>query len=154
MKKILLVFCVLTTSLLEAQTTNFYTTVTNLWYQGQKTEVLALGQERLNINSNDIAGLIIKLAYDEEFLLLNSISNSYEKVIQIGQTITNDNFKIHYPFLKINNEYMLDFLTTYHPSPLELIEEQAKGLLPQKPFTYALELEALKKDGLFEPLGP
>jgi hypothetical protein len=151
MKKILFVSCVFTVSILEAQTTNLHTTVTNFWYQGQKAEVLALAQERLNVNTNDMAGLIIKQAYDEEFLLLTSISNSYMRVISLGQSITNENFQALYPLLKANNEHMLDYLTTYHPSPIELLEEQAKGLIHNKPFTYDSELEALHKDGLFEP---
>jgi len=154
MKKMLFAFCVLTTSLTEAQTTTFYTTVTNLWYQGQKTDVLTLGEQRLNINSNDMPGLIIKLAYADEFSQLAALSNLYCRVLAVGETITNKNFKTHYPFLQLATEVNLEFLTTYQPTPQELLEEQAKGLIPYKPFTYYLLLEALQKDGLFEPLGP
>jgi len=148
------VSCVFTASLLEAQTTNLYTTVTNLWFQRHKTEVLAFGQERLNINSNDMPGLIIKLTYDGAFTQLTTLSNSLQNVISVGKTITNENFVVCYPFLKISNEFMLDFLTTYQPSQIKLEEEQVKGLIPNKPFPYYKELEALQKDGLFEPLEP
>jgi len=154
MKKMLFAFCVFTASLTEAQTTNFYTNVTNLWYQGQKAEVLALGEQRLNINSNDMPGLIIKLAYADEFSQLGVLSNLYCRVLTIGETITNEHFITHYPFLQFATEFNLEFLKTYNPSPSELLEEQAKGLIPHKPFIYYLLLEALQEDGLCEPLEP
>jgi len=147
---ILIVGCVVV-PLLEAQTTNFFTTVTNLWYQGQKTEVLSMGQDRLNINSNDISGLIIKQAYDEEFLNLTTLSNALINVLSVSATITNVNFQTRYLLLKENNECMLEFLENYFPSQFELEVEKAKGLIPNKPFTYYLELEALQNDGLCEP---
>jgi len=154
MKKMLFAFCVFTASITEAQTTNFYTTVTNLWYQGQKTEVLALGNERLNIYSNDMPGLIIKLVYDLEFLQLETISNSFIKVTSVGETITNENFQLRYPFLKESNDFMLELFTQNPFTPEELLLERAKGLIPHKPFALYKELEALQKDGLFEPLEP
>ncbi|MDD2600148.1 MAG: hypothetical protein PHO37_13140 [Kiritimatiellae bacterium] len=43
--------------------TNFYTNVTNLWYQGYKTNVFAIANERLAQNTNDIAGLILKAEF-------------------------------------------------------------------------------------------
>jgi len=157
MKKMLFAFCVFTASITEAQTTNFYTTVTNLWYQGQKAEVLALGQERLNINSNDMAGLIIKLEYEGEFLQLESISNTLHKVLSIGELITNVNFKTQYPNLKETIESDLEIIAIFSGFNLsqdELEAERAKGLIPHKPFALYKELEALQKDGLFEPLEP
>jgi hypothetical protein len=40
--------------------TNFYSNVTNLWYQGSKSNVLEIANARLAQNTNDIAGLILK----------------------------------------------------------------------------------------------
>ena len=139
---------------MEAQTVDFYTNITNLWYLGQKTEVLALGEQRLNVNSNDMAGVIIKLEYEEEFVQLNLISNTLNKINFIGETITNKNFQACYPDLKESNDLMLEFLKEYHPTPAEIIIEQAKSLIPNKPFALYKELEALQKDGLCEPLEP
>ena len=39
---------------------NFYANVTNLWYQGYKSNVLNIANARLAANTNDIAGLILK----------------------------------------------------------------------------------------------
>jgi len=148
MKRWVIVFGILVVSTAKSQTTNFYTNVTNLWVQGHKSNVLEIVEQRLNTNTNDMPGLLIKLAYQEEFLLLDSISNTVNKIIFVGGTITNQNFKTHYSSFKENQEFMLDFLTTYHPTPTELIQERAKGLIPQKPFIYYKYLEALQKDGL------
>jgi len=48
--------------------TNFYTNVTNLWYQGYKSNVLNIATARLAVNTNDIAGLILKAEYHFAFL--------------------------------------------------------------------------------------
>lgn len=154
MKKRILVLGILTVSVAKAQVTNFYTNVTNLWFHGYKTNVLAMGLQRLNVNSNDLPGLLIQLNYDIAFTQLESLSNSLNRVLVVGETVTNENFKTCYPFLKLCNEHMLEFLSTYHPTPTELTEEQAKGLIPNKPFLRVKELEALQKDGLCEPLDP
>ena len=148
MKVWILVFGVLVASTVKSQNTNFYTNVTILWYQGHKSNVLEIAEQRLNINTNDMSGWLIKLAYEEEFSQFDSISNTINKVIAIGGTITNENFKEQYSSFKENQEYMLDFLTTYHPTPAELAQERAKGLISKKPFIYARYLDALQKDGL------
>ena len=148
MKRWVIVFGILVVSTAESQTTNFYTNVTNLWFQGYKSNVLEIAEQRLNASSNDMPGLLIKLAYEEEFLLIDSISNTVNNVIAVGGTITNKNFKGYYTSFKENQEFMLEFLATYHPTLPELIQERAKGLISQKPFIYYKYLEALQKDGL------
>ena len=50
--------------------------VTNLWYQGYKTNVLAIAEQRLAANSNDLAGLVLKMEYDFSFLNFSNISNN------------------------------------------------------------------------------
>ena len=68
--------------------TNFYTNVTNLWYQGYKTNVLEIANTRLGANSNDIAGLILKAEYHLAFCEDAALSNAYLRVIQVADTIT------------------------------------------------------------------
>ena len=48
--------------------------VTNLWYQGSKSNVLAIAEQRLAANPNDLAGLVLKMEYDFSFLSFSSIS--------------------------------------------------------------------------------
>ena len=72
--------------------TNFYTNVTNLWYQGYKSNVHAIANVRLAANSNDIAGLILKAEYHLAFCERAQLSNAYLRVIQRADTITTTNF--------------------------------------------------------------
>ena len=151
MKKIIimsaLVFAFAVETPLFAQT-NFYSNVTNLWYQGYKSNVLSLAEARLLQNTNDIAGLILKAEYDLEFLELTSISNSYERVIQVGDTITTTNFVKR--FVVERQEY-LDFLELFKNEPIpenRLNEEKAKANINHKELPTGL-LKALEKDGYF-----
>jgi hypothetical protein len=128
--------------------TNFYTTVTNLWYQGYKSNVLSLAEARLLQNTNDIAGLILKAEYDLEFLELTSISNSYERVIQVGDTITTTNFVKRFEWER--NDYVdgLDWLKNEPIPANELPAEKAKANIIHKELPTKL-IEALQKDGFF-----
>ncbi len=128
--------------------TNFYTNVTNLWYQGYKTNVLAIASARLAQNTNDIAGLILKMEYHLAFSEMSEISNSFWRVINVGDTITSPHFSEKYPDKRANLLEILDFIRTNPISPAELTEEQAKGNINHKPLPAVL-IEALQKDGYF-----
>jgi len=150
MKKLVvtLMFTVVSGNAVFAQT-NFHTNVTNLWYQGYKTNVLAIANARLAVNSNDIAGLILKAQYDVEFLELNTISNSCQRVIQIGDTITTPNFVKRFGFERQDYFDILDMLKN-EPIPInELPAEKAKAHINEKPLPTRL-IEALQKDGYFD----
>ena len=45
-----------------------FVTVTNLWYEGHKSNVLAMADQRLAVNSNDLAGLVLRMEYDFSFV--------------------------------------------------------------------------------------
>ncbi len=129
--------------------TNFYTNVTNLWYQGYKSNVLAIANARLAVNSNDIAGLILKMEYYTEFSVMSEISNSFWRVINVGDTITSPHFLAKYPDERANLLEILDFIKENPLSPAELAIEQAKGNINQKSLPTPL-IEALQKDGYFD----
>lgn len=153
MKKGMIVFVFIVTnwSACLAQT-NFHTNVTNLWYQGYKSNVLAIANSRLAQNTNDIAGLVLKANYDLEFLEVESISNSYLRVLQIGDTITTTNF------IKCWQEDLsrqciiglLDVISENPLSPQEIQEGKTKALIPHKPLPDADLIEALQMDGYFQ----
>jgi len=129
--------------------TNFHTNVTNLWYQGYKSNVLEIAKQRLNVNSNDIAGLILKAEYDLAFLELDTISNSFQRVIQIGDTITTTNFVKRF---EVERQNLLDLLDVFKDEPIpvnELPAEKAKAHITEKPLPTSL-IEALQKDGYFD----
>ena len=148
MKTALAIFVLAFGTCAQAQT-NFYTNVTNLWYQGYKSNVLAIADARLAQNTNDIAGLILKMEYNTEFSVMSEISNSFWRVINVGDTITTSNFVARFPRKRENLLTILSFIDENPLSPAELAIEQAKGNINHKPFPDHL-IEALQKDGYFD----
>jgi len=131
-----------------ADTTNFFTNVTNLWFQGDKTTVLAIAEQRLGANTNDIAGLILKYEFQLEFLEMSSISNSAQRVLNVGATITSTNFAQVFPNYIENIHAALIFLPHY--TPAEILEDKPKALIPHKPLVATDIIKALQDDGFFQ----
>ena len=151
MKKLVvtLMFTVVGGSAIFAQT-NFHTNVTNLWYQGYKTNVLEIAEQRLNVNSNDIAGLILKAEFHFAFLEASAISNAYLRVIQVGDTITTPNFVNRYQELSRERILLiLDDIAENPMTPQAIQAEKHKAFINQKPLPASL-IEALQKDGYFD----
>lgn len=142
----MLVLAIGGTVAVEAQS-NFYANVTNLWYQGYKTNVLAMAEARLAANSNDIAGLILKMECKIAFLDLPEVSNSICSVIQVGDTITTSNFVKRF---QREREELLDDLELFktYPTSEQLPIERAKAFIKNKEFPTYL-LDALQIDGFF-----
>ena len=153
MKKIMIMSALVFTvaSPLFAQT-NFYTNVTNLWYQGYKSNVLAIANARLAANSNDIAGLILKAEYHLEFCEEAAISNAYLRIIQVGDTITTTNFvKCWQEEGERQNFFdILDHMAKNPLTPQQIQQERLKGFINKKPLGDAYLIEALQKDGYFD----
>ena len=129
--------------------TNFYANVTNLWYQGYKSNVLAIANARLEQNTNDIAGLILKMEHHIAFSDMSEISNSFWRVINVGDAITTTNFVAKYPEKRENLLGILEFIRDNPVSSEDLAAEQAKGNINHKPLPAAL-IEALQQDGFFD----
>jgi hypothetical protein len=132
--------------------TNFYTNVTNLWYQGYKSNVLAIANARLAANSNDMAGLILKADYELEFYEGGNLSNCFLRVIQVGDTITTTNFvkrwqeeQSRYAILDL-----LDVIAETQLTPQQIQDEKQKAFINKKPLPDADLIEALPKDGYFD----
>jgi len=132
--------------------TNFYANVTNLWYKGGefKTNILTFANARLATNTNDIAGLILKAEYNLEFLEVGVISNSYLRVIQVGNTITTTNFAKCWQGRSEMILWLLDIIAENPMTPQQVQTERHKAMLPRKQLPNADLIEALQKDGYFQ----
>ena len=132
--------------------TNFYTNVTNLWYQGDeyRTSVLTIANERLAANTNDFAGLLLKAHYHLAFSEVDEMTNVFSRVLQVGNTITTTNFVKRWPEGSKNILFVLKFLNEYPLTPQDIQEGTDKALIPHLPFPDADLLEALQKDGYFD----
>jgi hypothetical protein len=129
--------------------TNFYSTVTNLWFQGQKSNVLALANARLSQNTNDIAGLILKAEYALEFYEMENISNSFLRVIQVGDSISTTNFVKRYQVIRQDILWLLDDFAENPVTDQEIQTERPKASINKKHLPASL-IEALQKDGYFD----
>jgi len=132
--------------------TNFYTNVTNLWYQGCKTNVLNIANARLAANTNDIAGLILKAEYHLEFCEDAALSNAFLRIIQVGDTIATTNFVKCWQEVGAKQNYLdiLDHMSENPLTPQQIQEESLKGFITEKPLSAAYLIEALQKDGYFD----
>ena len=151
MKKLLIGFMLAVTggSVALAQT-NFYTNVTNLWYQGYKTNVLVIANARLATNTNDIAGLILKYECHIAFLEMSSISNAAQRVLGIGETVASTNFALVFPLYSESISSILSALPNYPPA--ELAADRQKISIIHKPLAPGAKMliKALQDDGYFE----
>ena len=158
MKKLLLVLAISATFTASAEEPAFFVNVTNLWYQGYKSNVLAIAEERLASNSNDIAGLVLKMEYGLEFEFedLQSLSNSIQKVIDSAKDITTPRCASNYPDFKLLLEDIKDL--SFDSSMYNDVEaDKAKANLPGKPFLFEDQLLVICLDGLvtnYPPITP
>ena len=128
--------------------TNFTEKVSSLWYSGQKTNVLNIAEQRLQHNTNDIAGLILKMEYEIEFLQLNKAMITMDRVLQVGSTITSSNFVACYPSLAGSINHLKTMIPLYPPD--ELAADQGKSKISGKPLSTKDALKALQDDGYFK----
>ncbi len=154
MKKLMIVFLMMIAGLGTSHAqTNFYTNVTNLWYQGYKTNVLAIANERLAANSNDIAGLILKGGYHLAFTEVTEISNAYLRVIQVADTITTTNFAACWNKERWGRQdylHILDVIVERKLTPQQIENDRKKGFIKGKRLPDSYLIEALQKDGYFD----
>ena len=140
----LVVFSMTVTS--SAQT-NFYEQVSSMWYSGNKTGVLSIAEQRLQQNTNDIAGLLLKLEYEVEFLQLSNVTNTMRQALIAGEILTGTNFTQVYPVLQADYEVMKIVVTNYPPD--ELAADQAKSSIAGKTMSCDAAIKALQDDGYF-----
>ncbi len=150
MKRISLIFAVLFSSLGHSLAqTNYYSLVTNHWFQGNHETVLELANHRLAANTNDIAGWITRAEYSLTFEDASSLSNILSRTLEIGSNVTSSAFSSVFAGMTESFVDMLDFVATYHPTPEEQAEDARKAHVSGKPFLYSDYLEALERDGFF-----
>ncbi|MDA3798139.1 MAG: hypothetical protein PF692_03555 [Kiritimatiellae bacterium] len=128
--------------------TNFTENISSLWFAGQKTNVLSIATNRLAINSNDIAGLILKMEYEVEFLDFDNVTNTMQRVLTQGALITTTNFVGCYPDIS-NDIARLQYVLPLYPTN-KIAGDRLKGNIPGKPFSYTKIIKALEDDGYFQ----
>ena len=126
---------------------NYYANITNQWFQGRQTNVLAIANQRLAANTNDIAGLLMKASYDFDFSDSTTLSNTLARVLSVGETITSSSFSNTFRLLQL--DIRCTFKTLATETPQEHANDMLKVIGPGHPMAYDFTLEALDDDGYF-----
>ena len=139
-------FFVLILSLV-ASASDYYASMTNAWYCGYQTNVLAQANQRLSSSTNDIAGLLMKASYDFDFADSETLSNTLVRVLLAGSTVATPAFSNAFEWVK------LDIRGTFKTIATETPEEHAADMLKVQgvghPMAYEDALKALDDDGYF-----
>ena len=98
---------------------DLYATVTNLWWNGPKTNILAIAEERLAANTNDIVGIVLKTEYDISFSPATVLSNSFRRVLSVGALVDTPAFAAAYPRIAWNVSGMFIALERETPESFE-----------------------------------
>lgn len=124
---------------------DLYSTVTNLWWNGPKTNILAIAEERLAANTNDIVGLVLKTEYDISFSPASVLSNSFRRVLSVGAEVDTPAFAAAYPRIAWNVSGAFVSLERYTDAIYR--EEHHKGFLTHKAMNMQWAWDALHEDG-------
>ena len=133
---------------LHAQT-NYYSLVTNLWFQGSHTSVVQLAQQRLLTDTNDVAALITMSGYYRCYSDHEAYSNVASHALSSASNVMSSAFQSNLNFLTFSITESLDFMTVYHPTPQECAENIRKANRPGLFFIYEEPLRLLDEDGYF-----
>lgn len=128
--------------------TNFYEEVSSMWYSGNKTGVLSIAEQRLQQNTNDVAGLILKMEYELEFLDFEDMTNTMERVVAVGSGISTTNFAAVFPSVQGSINHLLNMIPLYPTN--EITADREKGNISGKPLDFGDAIKALQDDGYFQ----
>ena len=130
---------------------DLYSTVTNLWWNGPKTNILALAEQRLAVDTNDIVGIVLKTEYDISFSRASVLSNSFRRVLSVGAGVGTPAFSAAYPRIAWNVSGAFVSLDRYTDEVY--LSEHHKGFLTHKEMNMRWAWDALHEDGwLDEPV--
>jgi len=117
-----------------------------MWLAGQKAQVYSIATNRLAANTNDIAGLVLKMEYELAFVDLGNLTNTMQKVVSIGSSINTTNFAQIFPQLQGEITVLQAAIPNYPTN--ELVQDVQKGSITNKPMTYGTVIQAIEADGL------
>ena len=146
MKSILLISSISLYSLMSVASP-YFDNITNLWYQAHHSNVLAIANQRLAVNTNDLAGVVLKASWDFEFSNATVLSNSLNRLIAVGGSCHSPSFTNEFAITVEDVACTLQGLSLETPS--QLAEDAAKRGLPGKQMHFMEELKALDDDGYF-----
>ncbi len=126
-----------------------FATVTNLWYEGHKSNVFAIAEQRLAANSNDLVGAIMMFDYDLEFSNEGNYSNDVRRIFSSTNNLPIGTFVNNIDLVTSALNGFLDYLSSNPMTPAAVQKEKSKALIIHKPMSNEILLQWLHDDGLF-----
>ncbi|MGN0832082.1 MAG: hypothetical protein ACI4RD_00355 [Kiritimatiellia bacterium] len=143
-----LLVLILAFTLRDANATAYFDNITNLWYTAQFSNVLAIANERLSSDTNDIAGLLLKASYDVSFHEATVVSNSLLRVLEVGQNVASPAFSNVFQITKIDANGILRYMSLRNNDQKQ--DDWTKEAQPGLDIHHIHELKALDDDGYFD----
>lgn len=136
----------------EAFGQDLYATITNLWWEGPKTNLISIAENRLTQDTNDIVGAVLKMECDTAFGDGSSFSNSFWRFIRTGRNVRTPAFRCWYPLESLNLAVVLESMPSL--STNEWLAEMEKGMAIHREMTMKESWNALGTDGWLQALPP
>ena len=127
-----------------------YSTVTNLWWNGYKTNVLAIAERRLEANTNDFVGLILEMEYHMAYMEIDDLTNVASRVFSLAPTIQGQAFSQKKELFTMSLQHLTNVAASCSLTSEEISRERKKGDIPHKHLGFERFLKALDDDGFFE----
>jgi hypothetical protein len=120
--------------------------VDKAWRTGEFDKVLRIARDRLSENPSDLAGLILEINYDSEFLDLTRLERSIDQAISVAAKVKSPHFVALYPRFVFVLRAEKTAAMNYTPEELE--RDKKKSGSKGKDLGFVEELQALELDGL------
>lgn len=128
---------------------SFATQVEEMWRAGNYAGVMAIAQQRLAANTNDLPGLLLKYEYEVECLQLNAAMNTATEIIRVAPQIESEHFAEVRALIVQDAQAALELLPQYPPDELAA-DLSTVGTVTNKHLPSVFAIRALEEDGYFQ----
>ena len=125
----------------------YFDNITNLWFTAQHTNVLAIADQRLAANTNDVVGCLLRASYDFVYADAPAQSNSLDRLLSVYRSVSTPAYQQACLYLEADVAGIKRWLS--HETPAQHAETIEKGSRPGRLPHYFRQLKALDDDGYF-----
>ena len=128
---------------------SFTAQVEGMWRAGDYAGVLALAQQRLAADTNDLPGLLLKFECEIAYLQLGAATNTASEILRVAPQIDTPCFSAVRQVILDDAQCALDLLPHYPPD--EYASDLARvGTITNKSLACDFAIQALEEDGYFQ----
>ncbi len=128
---------------------SFVCQVEGMWRSGDYAGVLAIAQQRLSTDTNDLPGLLLKYEYEVEFLQLAAATNTASDILRVAPQIGTERFAEVRELVVQDAQAALELIPQYPPD--EYAADLLKaGTITNKHLPCDYAIRALEEDGYIQ----